>query len=93
VPTFAVEIVQVYVVIFPAVVGPVFEAQAVTFPVPEIVQLNVPVGAAALFAPVRVAVKVIVPPRVAEPEGEITRVGVATETTVEVEEATPDTAL
>jgi len=83
----------VYVVIFPAVVGPVFEEQALTFPVPEIVQFNDPVGAAALFAPVSVAVKVIVPPRVAAPDGAITRVGVATETIVEVVEATPDTAL
>ena len=79
--------------IFPAVVGPVFEAHALTLPVPEIVQLSVPVGAVALVAPVSVAVNVIEPPRTAEPDGEITRVGVATETTVDVDETTPDTAL
>ena len=84
---------QVNVVMFPADVGPVFEEQALTFPVPEIVQFKLPVGAAELFAPVSVAVKVREPPRVAAPEGVITRVGVATETTVEVEETTPETAL
>ena len=70
-----------------------FEEHALMFPVPDNDQLRAPVGAAELFAPVRVAVKVSVPPKVAAPEGVMTRVGVAAETTVDVEETTPETAL
>lgn len=77
----------------PAVIGPVFEEHALIFPVPEIVQLSEPVGATELLAPVVVAVKVRFPPRVAAPDGVITNVGVAMETTVEVEEAVPETEL
>ena len=79
--------------IFPAEVGPVFDEQALIFPDPEIVQLRLPVGAAALFAPVNVAVKVSEPPSVAAPDGVMTKVGVAVVTTVDVEDTTPETAL
>ena len=56
-------------------------------------QLRVPEGAAELLAPVTVAVKVTKPPRVGAPDGTSTIVGVAGETTVEVEDGIPDTAL
>ena len=82
-----------YVVTFPAVIGPVFEEQAVTLPVPLMDQLRVPEGAAELLAPVTVAVKVKGPPRVGAPEGTSKIVGVAGATTVEVEDGIPDTAL
>jgi hypothetical protein len=78
---------------FPEVLGPVVEEHALVPPVPEIDQLSVPVGAAELLAPVTVVVKVIVPPRVGDPEAMSTTVGVACDTVVELVEAIDETAL
>jgi len=80
-------------VTFPAGIGPVFEVQAVTFPVPLMDQLRVPEGATELLAPVTVAVKVNVPPRVAAPDGISKIVGAARATTVDVDDGIPNTAL
>ena len=84
---------QLYVATFPEAVGPVDEIQLVEPPVPEIDQFKVPVGVAEPVAPVTVAVNVIVPPRVGEPEAMTRIVGVYAETVVEVRDATFDTAL
>jgi hypothetical protein len=71
------------VVTIPFAVGPKLVVQVVAPPVPEIVQVADPDGAAALAEPVTVAVKVIDPPRVGVPEGVTAIDGVAAETTVE----------
>ena len=60
---------------FPANKGPELDTQEVEPPVPEIAQLSAPVGEAELGAPVTVAVKVRVPPRVGEPEATTKIVG------------------
>ena len=80
-------------VIFPASDGPDLDMQEVERPVPEIAQLSVPVGEAELGAPVTVAVKVRVPPRVGEPEATTEIVGGKMGTMVEVDEGTNKTAL
>jgi hypothetical protein len=92
VPALVVRTVQVNVEITPAEIGPVKGAHPVAPPVPEIVQVANPAGATALADPVTVAVKITVPPRVGVPVGATTIVGVAGETTVEVEVTTEATA-
>jgi hypothetical protein len=77
----------VYVVVLPAVLAPVFELQAPVPAVPVIVHVKFPVGAAALRAPVTVAVTVSLVPRTGEAGMFVsTRIGAAGATTV-VEEA------
>ena len=69
----------------PAVFAPVVEAQTLVPPVPVIVQVKLPVGAAAWRDPVTVAVINSFPPKVGA-EGVATKVtvGVASPTTVVV---------
>ena len=68
VPTFGVEIWQVYVELLPVEDGPVVLEQPVTPPVPLIVQFTAPEGAVAFVAPVTVALKVMVPPNARVPD-------------------------
>ena len=84
---------HVYVVIFPEMEGPVLEVHEFEPPVPEIAQLRVPEGEVEPVAPVTVAVKVIFPPKVGEPDAITKIAGVYRETAVEVEEETKVTAL
>ena len=78
---------------FPEEFAKVVDAQELTFAVPEIAQLSVPEGAADPAAPVTVAVNVMFPPSVGEPDATTEIVGVIGLTTIEAALAIPDTAL
>lgn len=82
---------QVYVVTTPEELAPTVEIQEFISAVPEILQFIAPPGAAALLAPVTVAVTVSVPPKVGDPEAETEMVDVARLTTVEPDDATAAT--
>jgi hypothetical protein len=84
--------VQIYVAVIPEGTGPEVLAQEFAPAVPPIVQATVPFGATAFAEPVTVAVKVIIPPRVRDPEGVTTTVGVAGATEVFVDDAVAATA-
>jgi len=64
------------------VTGPDAVAHDVAPPVPEIIQVILPTGAAAFVEPVTVAVNVTVPPRAGVPENTTAIIGVAGATTV-----------
>ena len=84
---------QVYVVTVPEDIGPVELEQELTPPVPEIDQFKAPLGAAELFDPVTVSVKITDPPRVKAPDDDKATTGVAVATVVDEEEATAAIAL
>ena len=77
----------------PETTGPVAPGQEVTPAVPEIPQETVPLGGRALLDPITTALKLIEPPSVGLPDALRNTRGVATETTVELEDEVAATEL